>query len=108
MALRSAVHSFRRAEQGAVEADFHLHMVEHCSALAGRVFHFIKVTGEASRNSSMDRGEEQAHWKGGRGKAHSAELQRVSRVGSMVQRSIHNSGQVELLFFNVTLTMSQA
>ena len=41
-------------------------------------------------------------------KAHSAELHRVSRVGSMVQRSIHNSGQVELLFFNVTLTMSQA
>ena len=78
MALRSAVHSFRRAEQGALEAAFHLHMVEHCSALAGRVFHFIKVTGEASRNSSMDRGEEQAHWKGGRGKAHSAELQRVS------------------------------
>ena len=58
----------------------------------GEFFHFIKVTGEASRNSSMDRGEEQAHWKGGRGKAHSAELQRVSRVGSMVQRSIHNSG----------------
>ena len=75
MTLRSAVHSFRRAEQGAVEADFHLHMVEHCSVLAGgdgcgvSVFHFIKVTEEASRNSSTDRGEEQAPWKGGRGKS---------------------------------------
>ena len=48
------------------------------------------------------------HGRGEGAKAHSAELQRVSRVGSMVQRSIHNSGQVDLLFFNVTLTMSQA
>ena len=81
-----------------MEADFHLHMVEHCSVLAGgdgcgvSVFHFIKVTEEAIRNSSTDRGEEQAPWKGEGAKAHTAELQRVSRVGSMVQRSIHNAG----------------
>ena len=90
MPLRSAVHSFRRAERGAVEAAFHLHMVKQVGT--------PPRTGE--RSKPLGRGEG--------AKAHTAELQRVSRVGSMVQRSIHNSGQVELLFFNVTLTMSQA
>ena len=47
----------------------------------------------------FQRGEEQ--------KAHTAELRRVLRVVSMIQRDIHNAGQVEFLFFNVTLTMSQ-